>query len=97
MLLGRRLLPIVQRRLQRQYKVMAPYAASSSYPTDTVKETVDIMASNLDKALAATSHDFRSDTVTGSLLYPSSNRSPDSSDAAKHVYYSNFHRRHLQP
>ena len=50
--------------IRRQYKVMAPYAVSSNAP-EPIEGKVDIMASNLDKALAATSHDFRSDTVTG--------------------------------
>ena len=32
-------------------------------------QTADVMSSNLSKALAATSHDFRSDTVTGNPLH----------------------------
>jgi hypothetical protein len=69
MLLRRRLFPILrQTTFTRHYKVMAPYAVSSN-ASETVKETADTMASNLDKALMATSHDFRSDTVTGFSRY----------------------------
>jgi hypothetical protein len=59
----RQFFPAFQRILRRHYKVM--YTASSSGTDSALKETADIMASNLSKAVAATSHDFRSDTVTG--------------------------------
>jgi hypothetical protein len=60
----RQFLPAFQRILRRHYKAMPPYTASSFDTGSALKETADIMASNLSKAIAATSHDFRSDTVT---------------------------------
>lgn len=45
---------------------LAPSAAAAE-AEPSVRKTADIMASNLSKALAATSHDFRSDTVTGNI------------------------------
>ena len=51
----------------RSYKAMPPpsTAPSTSDSTATVRETAEVMSSNLSKALEAVSHDFRSDTVTG--------------------------------
>lgn len=51
----------------RSYKVMPPpsTAPSTSDSTAKVRETAEVMSSNLSKALEAVSHDFRSDTVTG--------------------------------
>jgi hypothetical protein len=63
-----RLVPSIQRTLlSRQYKIMTPsIAPSSSEPSTTpLREAVDTMATNLSRAIIATSHDFRSDTVTG--------------------------------
>jgi len=52
----------------RTYRAMPPpsTAPATSDPTTTVRETTDLMSANLSKALEAVSHDFRSDTVTGS-------------------------------
>jgi membrane-associated protease RseP (regulator of RpoE activity) len=96
MRIARRLVPIIRRTTPRFYKVMTPYAVSSNAPV-SVKETVDIMASNLDKALAATSHDFRSDTVTGPFPQATlSHNSADARNVAEYVYHRNVYRRHLQ-
>ena len=40
-------------------------APPTSDSTATVRETAEVMSSNLSKALETVSHDFRSDTVTG--------------------------------
>jgi threonine aldolase len=45
---------------------IAPLGTETS---SSLGKTADMMASNLSKALAATSHDFRSDTVTGTSLH----------------------------
>src|SRR5436305_528032 len=62
----RPLVPTLQRTLFRNYKIMTPsISPSTTDSTNNLHETIDVMASNLQKGLTATSHDFRSDTVTG--------------------------------
>jgi|SRR5579859_2113792 len=81
-------------RLRHFHRVMAPSLGSS--PVDSMQETAETIASNLAKAIAATSHDFRSDTVTGTPDNNFVNGSPNAGDVTEYVYNSNVHRRYLQ-
>src|SRR5271154_640369 len=79
----------------RTYRAMPPpsTAPATSDSTTTVRETADLMSANLSKALEAVSHDFRSDTVTGSPTQQetSLNGSSYYGDVAEYVYDSNVH------
>ena len=72
---SRLLLPTLRRSLHRPYKLTPPSItpALGPEPASLIKESAVAMTINLSEALAATSHDFRSDTVTG---YTSRHRIP---------------------
>ena len=66
---SRLLVPTLRRTVHRPYKMTPPSItpALSPEPTSSIKESAETMTTNLSEALATTSHDFRSDTVTGNI------------------------------